>query len=212
MRSKWTNRIGAWGVLLALLASVAFAGVQTLAAAKPNIVIIFTDDQGYGDLGCFGSRTIRTPHLDRLAREGRRFTSFMVAPSVCSPSRAALLTGSYPKRVGMHKGVLFPASTTGLNPAEHTIADHLKLQGYATACFGKWHLGHLPEVLPTAQGFDTYFGIPYSNDMNHPDNQGRPKGGPDGMDALWKDPESALTKWKAWESAIESIKQARSET
>ena len=162
---------------------------------KPNIVVIFTDDQGYGDLGCFGSTTIRTPHLDRLAKEGRRFTSFMVPANVCSPSRAGLLTGCYPKRVGMHQGVLFPGSKTGLNPAEHTLADHLKQQGYATACFGKWHLGHHLEVLPTANGFDTYYGIPYSNDMNHPDNQGKPQGGPDGMDELWNDPQSALTKW-----------------
>jgi arylsulfatase A len=182
--------------LFALFACLTLACGSSHGATKPNIVIIFTDDQGYGDLGCFGSTTIRTPHLDRLAKEGRRFISFMVASSVCSPSRAALLTGSYPKRVGLHKGVLFPASTTGLNPAEHTIADHLKQQGYATACFGKWHLGHHPEVLPTAHGFDTYFGIPYSNDMNHPDNKGKPRGGPDGMDALWNDPESTLTKWK----------------
>jgi arylsulfatase A len=166
------------------------------SAQKPNIILIFTDDQGYGDLGCFGSTTIRTPNLDQLAKEGRRFTSFMVASSVCSPSRAALLTGCYPKRVGMHQGVLFPSSTTGLNPDERTIADHLKQQGYATACFGKWHLGHYPEVLPTAQGFNTYYGIPYSNDMNHPDNKGMPKGGPEGMDELWNDPTSSLTKWK----------------
>lgn len=165
-------------------------------AAKPNFIIIFADDQGYGDLSCFGSKTIQTPNIDRLAKEGRKFTSFMVASPVCTPSRAALLTACYPKRVGMHQHVLFPSSTKGLNPSEHTIADHLKQQGYATACFGKWHLGHHPEVLPTSNGFDTYFGIPYSNDMNHPDNKGKPKGGPDGMDALWKDPESALTKWK----------------
>ena len=170
--------------------------VVSAASPKPNIIIIFTDDQGYGDLGSFGSTTIRTPHLDRLAKEGRKFTSFMVASSVCSPSRSALLTGSYPKRVGMHQGVLFPTSTTGLNPDEHTIADHLKQQGYATACFGKWHLGHHPEVLPTANGFDTYYGIPYSNDMNHPDNEGKPKGGAEGMDELWNDPESTLTKWQ----------------
>jgi arylsulfatase A len=166
------------------------------AAPKPNIVLIFTDDQGYGDLGSFGSTTIRTPHLDRLAAEGRKFTSFVSASSICTPSRAALLTGSYPRRVGMHGGVLFPASTTGLHPGEHTIADHLKQQGYATACFGKWHLGHHPEVLPTANGFDTYYGIPYSNDMNHPDNKGKPKGGTEGMDELWIDPESTLTKWQ----------------
>jgi arylsulfatase A-like enzyme len=163
---------------------------------KPNFILIFTDDQGYGDLGCFGSKTIRTPHLDRLAAEGRKFTSFMSASSVCTPSRAALLTGSYPKRLSMAKGVLFPTSTTGLHPDEITIADHLKQQGYATACFGKWHLGHHPETLPRAQGFDAYFGIPYSNDMNHPDNEGQPKGGPEGMDVLWKDPGSTLSKWQ----------------
>ena len=165
-------------------------------ANQPNFIIIFADDQGYGDLSCFGSRTIRTPNIDRLALEGRKFTSFMVASPVCTPSRAALLTGCYPKRVGMHQHVLFPSSTKGLNPSEHTIADHLRSQGYATACFGKWHLGHHPEVLPTSNGFDTYLGIPYSNDMNHPDNKGKPKGGWEGMDILWKDPESSLTKWK----------------
>ena len=167
-----------------------------LQAAKPNFVIIFTDDQGYGDLSCFGSKTIKTPNIDRIAKEGRKFTSFMVASPVCTPSRAALLTGCYPKRVGMHQHVLFPASTKGLNAKEHTIADHLKGQGYATACYGKWHLGHHKETLPTANGFDTYFGIPYSNDMNHPDNKGKPRGGWQGMDILWADPESTLTKWK----------------
>ena len=178
-------------LLLALIASCC-----ATAAERPNFIIIFADDQGYGDLSCFGSETIKTPNVDRLAEEGRKFTSFMVASPVCTPSRAALLTGCYPKRVGMHQHVLFPSSTKGLNPTEHTIADHLKGIGYATACFGKWHLGHHPEVLPTSNGFDTYLGIPYSNDMNHPDNKGKPKGGPDGMDLLWKDPESTLTKWK----------------
>ena len=169
---------------------------SAFAKDKPNFIIIFTDDQGYGDLGCFGSKTIKTPNIDRLAKEGRKFTNFMVASPVCTPSRAALLTGCYPKRIGMHQHVLFPSSTKGLNPTEHTIADHLKSQGYATACFGKWHLGHHPETLPQQNGFDTYFGIPYSNDMNHPDNKGKPKGGHAGMDALWNDPESTLTKWK----------------
>jgi arylsulfatase A len=183
-------------LLLTLLGSLTLVCGQTLGAARPNFVIIFMDDQGYGDLGSFGSKTIRTPHLDRLAQEGRRFTSFMAASSVCTPSRAALLTGSYPKRVGLQKGVLTPGSAVGLNPAEHTIAEHLKQQGYATAAFGKWHLGHHPEVLPTAQGFDHYYGIPYSNDMNHPDNAGKPPGGPSGMDALWNDPESTLTQWR----------------
>ena len=176
--------------------AVFFFYVGLAHAAKPNFIIVFTDDQGYGDLSCFGSTTIQTPNVDRLAVEGRKFTNFMVASPVCTPSRAALLTACYPKRVGMHQHVLFPASKKGLNPEEHTIADHLKSHGYATACFGKWHLGHHPEVLPTSNGFDTYFGIPYSNDMNHPDNQGKPQGGPAGMDILWNDPQSTLTKWK----------------
>ena len=180
----------------AYLLSVFLISTACLQAAKPNFVIIFIDDQGYGDLSCFGSKIIDTPNIDRLATEGRKFTSFMVASPVCTPSRAALLTACYPKRVGMHQHVLFPASKKGLHPDEHTIADHLKQQGYATACFGKWHLGHHREVLPTSNGFDTYMGIPYSNDMNHPDNKGKPKGGWEGMDILWNDPQSTLTKWK----------------
>ncbi len=182
--------------ILHALAAFGLALAASAADEKPNFIIIFTDDQGYGDLSCFGSETIDTPNIDRLATEGRKFTSFMVASPVCTPSRAALLTACYPKRVGMHQHVLFPQSNKGLNPAEHTIADHLKAGGYATAAFGKWHLGHHREVLPTSNGFDTYYGIPYSNDMNHPDNKGKPKGGPDGMDLLWNDPESTLTKWK----------------
>jgi arylsulfatase A-like enzyme len=134
-------------------------------AAKPNFIIIFTDDQGYNDLGCFGSENIKTPNIDQLAAEGRKFTNFMVPSPVCTPSRAALPTGSYPKRVGLHKHVLFPTSNYGLNPEEYTIADHLKSLGYSTACIGKWHLGHHPETLPRANGFDSYYGIPYSNDM-----------------------------------------------
>ena len=183
-------------LLITCALTMVFIATGDLQAAKPNFVIIFTDDQGYGDLSCFGSKTIKTPNIDRIAREGRKFTSFMVASPVCTPSRSALLTGCYPKRVGMHQHVLFPSSTKGLNPKEHTIADHLKGQGYATACFGKWHLGHHKEVLPTANGFDTYYGIPYSNDMNHPANKGKPRGGWAGMDILWDDPESTLTKWK----------------
>jgi arylsulfatase A len=184
--SKWRS---------SLIAFLFIATTFSALAAKPNFVIIFTDDQGYGDLGCFGSTTIKTPNIDRMAQEGRKFTNFMVASPVCSPSRSALLTGCYPKRINMHQGVLFPQSTKGINPDEYTIADHLKSQGYATACFGKWHLGHHPETLPQQLGFDTYYGIPYSNDMNHPDNKGKAKGGPDGMDILWADPESTLTMW-----------------
>ena len=140
-------------------------GQQPPRKKKPNIVIIFMDDQGYQDVGCFGSPHIKTPHLDRMATEGMRFTDFHAAASICSPSRAALLTGCYPPRVGITK-VLFPNDTIGLNPAETTIADLLKSRGYATACIGKWHLGHLPEFLPTNNGFDSYFGVPYSNDMD----------------------------------------------
>lgn len=189
-------RLPVFARVRSLCLALVFLATMVARAEKPNFILLFIDDQGYGDLSCFGSKTIRTPNIDRLATEGRKFTSFLVASPVCTPSRAALLTGCYPKRVGMHQHVLFPTSTKGLNPEEHTIADHLKSQGYATACFGKWHLGHHPEVLPMANGFDTYFGIPYSNDMNHPDNQGKPKGGWEGMDLLWNDPSSTLTKWK----------------
>ena len=163
------------------------------AATKPNFIIILTDDQGYNDLGCFGSAKIKTPNLDRLAKEGRRFTNFMVASSVCSPSRAGLLTGSYPKRVGLHKHVLFPTSDYGLNPSEYTIADHFKSLGYSTACIGKWHLGHHPETLPRQQGFDSYFGIPYSNDMNHPDNKGKVV---PSSDESWRNQDESVKKWK----------------
>ncbi len=150
-------------LFLSILLFPAFAG--TLAAGdKPNFILIFTDDQGYNDLGCFGSPNIKTPNIDQMAAEGMRFTSFYSAASICTPSRAALLTGCYPERVG-GLSVLFPISNRGLNPEEITIAEILKSQGYATACFGKWHLGHHKPFLPTSQGFDEYVGIPYSNDM-----------------------------------------------
>jgi len=155
-------------ILGAGMASLAIPGIVRAgqkAGGKPNFVIIFTDDQGYQDVGCFGSPSIRTPNLDRMAAEGMRFTDFYSAASVCSPSRAALLTGCYPPRVGITK-VLFPSDNIGLNPEERTIADMLKGKGYVTSCIGKWHLGHLPEFLPTSNGFDSYFGIPYSNDMD----------------------------------------------
>ncbi len=136
---------------------------------KPNFIVIFCDDLGYGDLGCFGHPSIRTPNLDRMAAEGQKWTNFYVGASVCTPSRAALLTGRLPNRSGMmsaERRVLFPNSKGGLPASETTIAELLKTVGYATAAVGKWHLGHLPQFLPTAHGFDTYWGIPYSNDMD----------------------------------------------
>ncbi len=139
---------------------------------KPNFVIIFCDDLGYADVGCFGAKGFTTPNIDRMAAEGMRFTDFYVGAPFCSPSRAAILTGCYPQRVGI-PGVLFPNHKHGLNPDETTIADMLKPKGYATACVGKWHLGHHPEFLPTQHGFDEFFGLPYSNDMwpKHPNNK-----------------------------------------
>ena len=135
------------------------------AAETPNFVVIFTDDQGYQDVGCFGSPNIKTPNLDQMAEEGVKFTDFYSMAPVCSASRAGLLTGCYPTRVGT-TGVYFPRHDRGLNPDEQTIAEILKPQGYTSACIGKWHLGHRKEFLPTSQGFDYYFGIPYSNDMD----------------------------------------------
>lgn len=134
-------------------------------AAPPNFIVVMTDDQGYGDLGCYGSPDIRTPNLDRMEAEGTRFTSFYSSNPVCTPSRAGLLTGRYAARMRLER-VLFPQDTIGIPTQETTIAEVLKAQGYATACIGKWHLGHLPEFLPTRHGFDHYFGIPYSNDMD----------------------------------------------
>lgn len=135
------------------------------APERPNFVIVFTDDQGYGDLSCYGNPTIHTPHIDALAESGAKLTQFYVPSPVCSPSRAALLTGCYPKRVTMHKHVIFPEYDYGLHTDEETLADLLSEAGYATGCFGKWHLGHRPGLMPLDQGFDVYAGVPYSNDM-----------------------------------------------
>lgn len=154
-------------ILLTLLAILGCQAVPTArdASRPPNIVLVFTDDQGYGDLSCYGHPTIHTPHVDALAAGGTKLTQFYVASPVCSPSRAALLTGCYPKRVGMHKHVIFPDYDYGLHTDEITLADLLRGEGYATGCFGKWHLGHRPGLLPTDQGFDVFAGVPYSNDM-----------------------------------------------
>lgn len=138
-------------------------------ADRPNIILVNCDDLGYGDLGCYGSNVNATPNLDRMAREGTRFTDFYMASPVCSPSRGAMLTGCYPRRIGFGsfdgQWVLFPGQPVGLNPAETTFAGLLKGQGYATQHIGKWHCGDQPEFLPTRHGFDRYYGIPFSNDM-----------------------------------------------
>ncbi len=147
-------------------AAAALAGGRALASAgrPPNVVLIYCDDLGYGDLGCYGS-DIRTPNIDGLASGGVKFTQFYSANPVCSPSRASLLTGRYPTRVGVPR-VLMPQDKGGLPDSEQTLASLLKTRGYSTMCIGKWHLGHQPEYLPTHRGFDEYYGIPYSNDMN----------------------------------------------
>jgi arylsulfatase A len=149
--------------VLLLIATGCQAPRQAASARPPNVVIIFCDDLGYADIAPFGGST-PTPHLSRFAREGMRFTDFYAAQAVCSASRAALLTGCYPNRVGI-QGALGPRARVGLNPSELTIAEILKARGYATAIYGKWHLGDAPQFLPTRHGFDEWFGIPYSNDM-----------------------------------------------
>ncbi len=144
---------------------VAFQCSLCVAGDAPsNVVILFVDDMGYADIGPFGCEAYETPHLDQMAAEGRKFTDFHAATAVCSASRAALMTGCYPERVGI-RGALYPVDRHGLNPAETTLPELCKSRGYATACFGKWHLGSLPEFMPTRHGFDEYFGLPYSNDI-----------------------------------------------
>jgi arylsulfatase len=143
--------------------AAASGAAGAFARPAPNVVLFFCDDLGYGDLGCYGG-ALSTPNIDRLAREGMRFTDAVSANPVCSPSRAALLTGRYPTRAGV-PNVLFPRDEKGMPLEEVTLADVLKAKGYKTGCVGKWHLGHKPGYLPTRRGFDSYFGIPYSNDM-----------------------------------------------
>ena len=159
--------------------SFSYALLNSCTAEKsplPNFIIIYCDDLGYGDIGSYGNTVHRTPQLDRMAEEGVVLTDFYVTSGVCTPSRSSLMTGAYSQRIDMHvnarpwgavgRQVLFPQAKKGLNPTEYTLAEMLKDQGYATACIGKWHLGDQPEFLPTRNGFDYYYGIPYSNDMN----------------------------------------------
>jgi len=195
--STWAERRMRRREFLRLSSRTALAGAAAAAAPqlllgaaaarrrKPNFVVILTDDQGYGDLSCYGSTRVKTPNLDRMAAEGMKFTDFYVAAPVCTPTRSALMTGCYPRRIGLHRHVLFPNSKKGLNPREITIAELLKRQGYATTCVGKWHLGYQRKFLPTRQGFDSYYGIPFSNDMWLPPNMSYAKGAhlPSDLDA-----------------------------
>ena len=164
-------------LFLGLLLYVSLSA-ETRAAEKrlPNFIVVFCDNLGYGDIGCFGSTKHRTPEIDKMAKQGTRFTSFYSTSGVCTPSRSSLMSGCYPRRVGLHAtdpdgAVLRPVSPNGLNPSEITIAEVLKKQGYATTIIGKWHLGDQPKFLPTRQGFDSYFGIPYSDDMTKRDGK-----------------------------------------
>ncbi len=170
--------------ILSIIFCIAKMDALAEQTSPPNFVIIFCDDLGYGDLGCFGHPTIRTPNLDRMAAEGVKLTQFYSAAPVCTPSRAALMTGRLPARSGMcsdKRRVLFPNSIGGIPADEITLAEALKTKGYATACVGKWHLGHLPQFLPTNNGFESYFGIPYSNDMDRDKNSPR-----DRHELFWK--------------------------
>ena len=184
--------------------------------APPNVVIVFTDDQGYGDLSCYGHPAIQTPNIDRLAAEGMRLSDFHVAANVCSPSRAALLTGCYPKRVGMHNHVLFPQTDYGLHPDEWTLAEALSQAGYATGCVGKWHLGHRKGLLPTDQGFDSFFGVPYSNDMSQfhrPKGNGYPHSLPlmQGSEIIEWEPDQRILTRRLTEAAVSFIDENATE-
>jgi len=150
---------------LVTFACTALLSIASFAATQPNFVVIFMDDMGYADIGPFGATKQKTPNIDKMAKAGMKMTSFYAAP-VCSVSRAQILTGCYGARISV-PGVFMPASPHGLSPAEFTIAERLKERGYATACVGKWHVGDQPQFLPTKQGFDFYYGIPYSNDMQY---------------------------------------------
>lgn len=171
-KTSRSNCIARRSLALAMtLAVLALAtAIASAKSTRPNFIVVFCDNLGYGDVGCFGSTHHRTPNLDQMAAEGMRLTSFYSTSGVCTPSRASLLTGCYPRRVGLDRtepdgAVLRPVSPNGLNPSEVTVAEVLKKAGYHTACIGKWHLGDQLEFLPTRQGFDSYYGIPYSDDM-----------------------------------------------
>ena len=196
-------------LLLALLSVLAAPLFAAAAAPPPNIVIFLTDDQGYGDVGCYGRKDFATPNFDRLAREGTRFTSFLVAQPVCTASRAALLTGCYANRVGM-SGALNHTSRTGIHADETLLSELCKTRGYATACFGKWHLGTLPDFFPLRRGFDEWLGLPYSNDNGpkHPTLRGLPSLPLyDGDRVVERDPDQALFTRRLTERSLQFIER-----
>lgn len=204
-------------VLLALLPALSLVeGLASCTPAKtadrpPNIVLILTDDQGYGDVACFGGKGINTPNLDRMAREGMRFTDFYVAQAVCTASRAALMTGCYPNRVGLH-GALNHQSTIGISEDELLLPEICRSRGYATAAYGKWHLGMPPKFAPTRHGFDEFFGLPYSNDNGplHPTMRGLP---PlplyEGENVVERDPDQRLFTRRITDRAVSFIERNR---
>ncbi len=198
------------GVLLALNA-VHVATAQPPTTPPPNVIFIFADDLGYGDLSSYGATDIRTPNIDRIGTEGTRFTSFYVAQSVCTASRAALMTGSYANRVNM-SGALNHLSQTGLHPKERLLSELFKSRGYATALFGKWHLGHETPFLPTRRGFDEWLGIPYSNDNGplHPVTPGLPALPLyDGEKVIERDPDQSQFTRRFTERAVSFIERNR---
>lgn len=200
-------------LLLCAAILVLFVSKMEAAERPPNFVIVFADDLGYADLSCYGAKGYQTPHLDQLAAEGVRFTDFYVAQAVCSASRTALLTGCYPNRVGI-LGALGPASNQGIHSQEMLLPEVLKAKGYATAIFGKWHLGHHEPFLPLQHGFDTYFGLPYSNDMwpFHPTAKFPPLPLIEGNEIVnanvTAEDQKQLTTWYA-ERAVKFIKEHR---
>lgn len=173
-----------------------------------NFVVIFADDLGYGDLGCFGAEKIKTPRLDQMAAEGIRLTDFYSTSPVCTPSRAGLLTGRYPIRSGMNQ-VLFPQSLTGIDASEITIGEALQGLGYTTACIGKWHLGHLPPFLPTRHGFDYFFGLPYSNDMYLTKRGDPPLPLMRGEEIIEQPPDQDLLTQRYTEEAVEFVRRSK---
>jgi arylsulfatase A len=196
---------------IAILACVALLCAGAACAERPNVVIIFMDDMGYADVGCYGAKGFETPAMDRMAAEGLRLTDFYVAASVCTPSRAALLTGCYAQRVG-RLGVLFPdrngkVSNRGLNPDETTIAEMLKAVGYTTGMVGKWHLGDKTMFLPLQHGFDEYFGLPYSNDMRKGRNGMPPLPLIEGNETVEEEPDQAYLTRRYTERAVRFIEQ-----